>query len=199
MGLMRTRKINEEKEPLVRYQYPDENTVLSRQEQDRQEAIFQKLQAKLKNKTINQEERDYLFAIIHNCSLSQLKRRKKLLLAKGLKFRNYNSEQLESMAIDCTIRLLNAMENRGRFVRYIIKTADFLALYELHNKQKIFNDNVDFTSVSLDEHLNQLEAIEELDLDTLDELNSKVEIKIIEKRSNGEFIVKKIQKKCSEE
>lgn len=194
---MSRRYFKMDKEPLVQYQYPDDEVVLSREEQDRQEALFQTFQSKLQSKTITQDERDYLFTIIHNCSLSQLKRRKKLLLAKGLKFRNYDSSQLESMAVDCTLRLLDAMEHRGRFVRYIIKTADFLALYELHNKQKVFDDTVDYTSIAFDDKLNALEYIEELDLDTLDKLDSRVVIKIIEKGRNGEFTIKEIQKKCN--
>lgn len=175
----------------VEYQFADKDVVpLTRKEQDYQEDYFAYLQDKLHSKTINGDEHDDLFTIIHNCTLSQLKKRKKGLIAKGLKFRNYTAQQLEDMALDGTCRLLKSMEKRGRYVRYIIKTSDYLALYELHNARKIFNDLVDYSSVGFDDYLNKIESVEEIEINDYGEVRTKITIN--ERSNENEFNAKKV-------
>ena len=158
----------------VEYLFPDEDYYVSREEQDHQEAMFQFYQTKLHNGTIKKSERDILFTIIHNCTMSQIKRRIGNLKKKyGIGVNYYTAEMIEEMSLDGTLRLMKSMVVRKRYVRYIIKTADYLALYEMYNAKKKFSDLVFCKGMSLESYKAFAAEVDDIDIDE----NGNVKIK----------------------
>ncbi len=132
----------------VMYQSQDIHYKVSREEQDIQEAKFSEYQEKLHNGTITKEESNALFAIIHNCILSQLRKRLSSPNYTGIPIKD--CETVEETAIDGTLYLLKSMTERKRYVRYIIKTSGYIALYLLHNKKRKETDKMFKSSLSLE-------------------------------------------------
>lgn len=162
----------------IKYLYPSDNVRVSREEQDRQEVMFQLLQSQLHKGTITEEGFENLFNIIHNCTLSQLKKRSKGLSKKGAFNGLIDSmeERLENFALDGTISLIESMK-KGRYVRYIIKTSDYLALYSLHNARQKFNDLLEKSSMDINFFLKKIEEESEIEFSESGEMILKTKTK----------------------
>lgn len=167
----------------VKYLFPSDHSVLSIAEQDRQEAMFAMLQTQLRMGTISKDGYDNLFTIIHNCALSQLKKRFKGITKRGGMNGISESleERLENFALDQTCSLLDSMK-KGRYVKYIIKTSDYLAMYAIHNAKQKFRDMLDKSSMDIDVFMNYLEENYEFDL------SDDGEIKITQKQEGVKLV-----------
>lgn len=77
------------------------------------------------------------------------------------------------MSLDGTLRLMKSMVVRKRYVRYIIKTADYLALYEMYNAKKKFSDLVFCKGMSLESYRAFVAEVDDVDIDE----NGNVKIK----------------------
>lgn len=162
----------------VEWQSPDENIKISRAEQDRQEQIFQCYQEKVFNDTITKQEWEELFYIIHNCVLAQIRRRIKGIKRKqGVSKTYYDSEIIEGMCLDATTRMLRRLKRKKSPVKYIIKSADYLALYEMHAPNKKFNDKIFRRGVSLDKYDNTVMGVDKIEIDDKGDIEIKSEIK----------------------
>lgn len=148
---------------MIEYMLPEGMYRISREEQDRQECLFSQYQIKLKSGTITPEEYKKLFFIVHNCIVSQLKRRIGNLTKNSCIRSKYTSEEVEEMAIDGTLSLIKNMKKK-RYVRYIIKTADYIACYALYNERKKMEDKVFKRCVDFGKIENYVTEVEYLDL-----------------------------------
>lgn len=165
---------------MIEYLFPSSHKIIEREEQDRQEILFSQYQIKLKNGTLKKSESDDLFAIIHNCILSQLKRRVGGLSSKqGVAKKMYEGYDLEEMALDGTIRLLEAMK-KGRYVRYIIKTADYEAMFQMYEPKKKFENKLFRSRIDIDRYNSIIAEVNELEEAPNGEI--KIKSKIINKK-----------------
>lgn len=159
---------------MVEWLHPKEQCSVSRAEQDRQEMLFSLYQEKLKKGLITKSEYEELFYIIHNCVVSQLKKRISRMKENGLLKQEYTEEEIEDMALDATCSLLRNIK-KTRVVRYIIKTSDYLAMYQIYNERKKFSDKVNKKALSLELIEKYFPAQDVLDID--DEGNVKIKRK----------------------
>lgn len=156
----------------IEYMRPESMVRISREEQDRQECLFSEYQIKLKNGTITKEEYQQLFYIIHNCVVSQLKRRIGNLTKQSCIRSKYSNEEVEGMALDGTLSLIKNIKKK-RYVRYIIKTADYIACYALYNPKKKMEDKIYKRCVDYEKIENYLTEVEYLDLNEKGEIRRR--------------------------